>query len=354
MRQNGFAQKIRHATKGGSTPTRIGSGLKTETFFGAFIRKVGAVGRLKNAPRVFSKLGPKENKESDLVSERLEKIIGDLVASERVQPHPSVPSATDSECHQRDSIGLGRSEAQFLRPPASDVPAASRYPAWKRALDVLFITLAAPIWLPLMFVVMLWIAFASRGPIFYVQERVGYRERRFMMFKFRTMHVNVETQTHERHLDLLIQADRPMVKLDSCGDRRLIRCGWFLRCAGLDELPQLVNVLRGEMSLVGPRPCTVSEFQRYRACQRERFNAPPGLTGYWQVNGKNKTTFTEMIAMDVFYTKHMTIWVDLLILLKTFPAILAQTLESGAVRGSTHVTIAENGSVLSGERSRSI
>jgi lipopolysaccharide/colanic/teichoic acid biosynthesis glycosyltransferase len=204
-----------------------------------------------------------------------------------------------------------------------------------------------------MLVVMLWVALVSRGPIFYVQERVGYRERRFMMFKFRTMHVNVETQTHEQHLDILIRADRPMVKLDSCGDRRLIRCGRFLRCTGLDELPQLVNVLRGEMSLVGPRPCTLSEFRRYRPFQRERFNAPAGLTGFWQVNGKNKTTFSEMIAMDVFYTKHMSIGVDLLILLKTFPTLLAQTLESRAV-GTTHAKIAGNAAALSGERSRSI
>lgn len=352
MIRNGFAKKIRHATKGGSTPRRIGLGLKTEAFFRAFIKKAGAVGRLKNAPRVFSKLQPKENKESDLVSERLEKIIGNLVASERVQPHVRVLPQTDPGCHQRDSFELGCSEAQFLRPPASDAPSASRYPAWKRALDVLFIALAVPIWLPLMFLVMLWVAFASPGPIFYFQERVGYRERRFMMFKFRTMHVNVETQTHERHLDLLIHADRPMVKLDSCGDRRLIRCGRFLRSTGLDELPQLVNVLRGEMSLVGPRPCTPSEFQRYRACQRERFNAPAGLTGYWQVNGKNKTTFTEMIAMDVFYTKHMSIWLDLLILLKTFPALLGQTLEPRAASGSNrHRNVPEQESAGIGERS---
>jgi lipopolysaccharide/colanic/teichoic acid biosynthesis glycosyltransferase len=96
----------------------------------------------------------------------------------------------------------------------------------------------------------------------------------------------------------------------------------------LDELPQLFNVLRGEMSLVGPRPCTPHEFRRYVAWQKERVNAPPGLTGYWQVNGKNKTTFTEMINLDIFYTKNMSVSLDLAIMLKTLPAVMAQVLEA--------------------------
>jgi lipopolysaccharide/colanic/teichoic acid biosynthesis glycosyltransferase len=96
----------------------------------------------------------------------------------------------------------------------------------------------------------------------------------------------------------------------------------------LDELPQLFNVLRGEMSLVGPRPCTPNEFARYQAWQRERVNAAPGLTGYWQVSGKNKTTFTEMIKLDIFYTKKMSLWMDLSIMLRTFPAVLEQVIES--------------------------
>lgn len=354
IKRNGFAPKLRHATKGGSSPRRVGLGLTAKTFFLALFRTAddspaGRAARLKNEPRVSSKLPRNDIKKSDLVSEGLQKIIGDLVASERVQPYVSVQPAIDLERHQRDSLEVRGNEGPDFQPPESGTPAAIHSPAWKRALDLTCIVLAVPVWLPLMVLVMLWIAFASPGPIFYRQERVGYRKRRFMMFKFRTMHVNVETQTHERHLDLLIQADRPMIKLDSCGDSRLIRCGRFLRSAGLDELPQLVNVLRGEMSLVGPRPCTPREFQRYRACQHERFNAPAGLTGYWQVNGKNKTTFTEMIAMDVFYTKHMSIWFDLLILLKTFPAMLAQTLETRAASGSKrHTNAAEQESAAIG------
>jgi len=155
-----------------------------------------------------------------------------------------------------------------------------------------------------------------------------------MILKFRTMNVNVETQSHERHLEQLIHADCPMTKLDTSGDPRIISGGRILRATGLDELPQLFNVLRREMSLVGPRPCTPHEFQRYQAWQQERVNAAPGLTGYWQVNGKNKTTFTEMIKMDIFYTKNMSFWLDLTIMLKTFPAIFMQLAESRLAKGT--------------------
>ena len=149
-----------------------------------------------------------------------------------------------------------------------------------------------------------------------------------MLFKFRTMKVNVETESHERHLEQLINDNRPMTKLDAAGDPRIIRGGRLLRAAGLDELPQLLNVLSGEMSLVGPRPCTPSEFQRYQPWQKARVNAPPGLTGYWQVNGKNKTTFTEMINLDIFYAKNMSLWLDLAIIARTMPAIVAQLFET--------------------------
>ena len=201
-------------------------------------------------------------------------------------------------------------------------------PLWKHILDILCVLVTLPIWLPILICIALWIKIGSPGPIFFRQERIGYRGRRFMILKFRTMKVNVETQSHERHLEQLIHADCAMTKLDSSGDPRIISGGRILRATGLDELPQLFNVLRREMSLVGPRPCTPHEFQRYQPWQKERVNAAPGLTGYWQVNGKNKTTFSEMIKMDIFYTKNMSFWLDLTIMLRTFPAIFMQLVES--------------------------
>ena len=207
--------------------------------------------------------------------------------------------------------------------------ASTGLPCWKRILDLSCVLLTLPCWLTLMICVTLWIKTVSPGPIFYRQERVGYLGKRFMMFKFRTMKTNVETASHEQHLERLMQVNCPMTKLDDLGDRRIIRGGRILRATALDELPQLFDVLRGEMSLVGPRPCTSQEYQRYERWQWERVNAPPGLTGYWQVNGKNKTTFSEMINMDIFYVRNMSVWLDLVIILKTFPALITQFLEAG-------------------------
>jgi exopolysaccharide production protein ExoY len=210
--------------------------------------------------------------------------------------------------------------------------ASSQLPVWKTILDIALILLSLPLWLPVMLFLTLWIKLASPGPVFFRQERVGYRGKRFMILKFRTMKVNVETRTHESHLEQLINANVPMTKLDAAGDPRIIRGGRMIRAMGLDELPQLFNVLRGEMSLVGPRPCTPHEFKSYKVWQRERVNAAPGLTGFWQVNGKNRTTFAEMIKLDIFYTKNMSPWLDLKIILKTLPALMVQVNDSRSAR----------------------
>ena len=131
-----------------------------------------------------------------------------------------------------------------------------RRPGWKSALDITCILLSLPVWLPLMTLIALWVAITSRGPIFYRQERIGFGGRHFFIWKFRTMKLSAETQVHERHFEELMRVDCPMTKLDVYGDPRLAPFGGILRASGLDELPQIFNVLRGEMSLVGPRPCT--------------------------------------------------------------------------------------------------
>jgi exopolysaccharide production protein ExoY len=201
-------------------------------------------------------------------------------------------------------------------------------PGWKSALDITCILLSLPVWLPLMILLMLVTRIASPGPIFYRQERIGLGGRRFFIWKFRTMKLSAETQTHESYFEKLMRVDCPMTKLDAYGDPRLAPFGRILRASGLDELPQIFNVLRGEMSLVGPRPCTPNEFAHYEPWQRERVNGLPGLTGYWQVNGKNKTTFNRMITMDLFYLKNMSILLDLRIMLKTCTVIAEQLFES--------------------------
>jgi lipopolysaccharide/colanic/teichoic acid biosynthesis glycosyltransferase len=246
-------------------------------------------------------------------------------ASQTGATEAALPSANKTNLCD-DSASSGGKDPQ--NPAEKETGGDNGDPSWKHFLDVTCILLSMPIWLPLMICVMLWVKIASPGPVFFRQERVGYRGRRFMIFKFRTMKVNAETISHELHLQQLISADCPMTKLDAAGDPRIIFGGRILRAMGLDELPQLFNVLRREMSLVGPRPCTPREFRCYKPWQQERVNAAPGLTGYWQVNGKNKTTFSEMVEMDIYYARNMSFWLDVRIILKTVPSIIAQLLES--------------------------
>jgi len=202
-----------------------------------------------------------------------------------------------------------------------------KIPMWKRALDILCILFLLPLLLPLMLIIMVMIKISSAGPVFFKQERVGFLGRRFMCLKFRSMVVNADTTVHQGYLNQLMTSNVPMTKMDAKGDSRLIRCGALLRSSGLDELPQLINVWRGEMSIVGPRPCLPYEHENYRPRYKKRYETLPGLTGFWQVNGKNKTTFRQMMAMDLWYAKNKSVAVDLWIMLKTFPTLFSQIQE---------------------------
>jgi exopolysaccharide production protein ExoY len=262
----------------------------------------------------------------DLVSSRkgnraTRKSTGHSYRRARSRVVPLNHSHVAHDCEQR-LLPFAEQEAVASTPSAM--------PIWKRILDLTFVGLTLPLWLPLMILVMIWIKVVSPGPVFFRQPRVGYRRRQFMIFKFRTMHVNAETKTHAEYFAYLMRADCPMTKLDQA-DPRLIACGRFLRASGLDELPQIFNVIWGNMTLVGPRPCLPHEFEQYELWQQQRVTVLPGLTGYWQVNGKNQTTFSEMITMDLFYARNMSLRLDLAIILKTIPALLTQTLESRAV-----------------------
>ena len=205
-------------------------------------------------------------------------------------------------------------------------------PGWKRTLDLIAIIATSPVWLTVMMSISLWIKLVSPGPVFFTQDRIGFRGKRFKILKFRSMKVHAETETHEEHFDRLVESGCPMTKLDARGDGRMIFSGWLLRATGLDELPQLFNVLQGDMSLVGPRPCTEHELSKFQMEHLERFDACPGLTGHWQVNGKNNTTFSRMIELDVFYARNASLRLDLLILLKTVPALVSQVRETRSGR----------------------
>lgn len=209
---------------------------------------------------------------------------------------------------------------------------AGDMPAWKRALDLTLILVTLPGWLFLGLLAAAIIRLGSEGPVFFKQRRIGHRGREFTLFKFRTMHINAGTESHRHHTRNLIKSQGPMIKLDSRKDPRLIPLGSLLRASGLDELPQLLNVLRGDMSLVGPRPCIPYEYEIYEPWHRRRFDAVPGLTGLWQVSGKNRTTFDEMVRLDIRYAQRLSPLLDIKIIVRTLPALWGQYCDLRAAR----------------------
>ena len=224
----------------------------------------------------------------------------------------------------------------------ADYPQA---PRWKRALDITCILLASPLLIPLGILIALYIKVVSPGSVLFRQERVGFLGRHFVCFKFRSMVANADSSLHQNHLAQLMASGRPMVKLDVAGDQRLIPGGVLLRSLGLDELPQLLNVLRGEMSLVGPRPAMAYECEKYEPCYWGRFDTLPGLTGLWQVSGKNRTTFDEMMALDLRYAKLKSILLDLKIMAWTLPAIALQVWETkivGRLKAKARLDLAQD------------
>lgn len=210
---------------------------------------------------------------------------------------------------------------------ALDTVLTQGMPAWKRVLDVAGSVAALVLFAPVFMVVAAFIKIVSPGPVFYKQTRVGYLGKTFTFWKFRTMHVNNDATGHQNYLSTLIHGDAPMIKLDADRDPRIIPCGRFLRQSCLDELPQLINVLKGDMSLVGPRPCLPYEADEYLVWHARRFDSVPGMTGLWQVNGKNKLTFKQMIRFDIQYARTMSPWLDIRILMRTIPAIVKMVAE---------------------------
>jgi len=228
--------------------------------------------------------------------------------------------------HSASNHPFGRSAAS---------PDVDRLPIWKRAIDLGCCIAALPLLALSSLMMMLMTKVASPGPIFFRQERVGYRGRRFMCYKFRTMRCSADTSVHKKHLADLMNSNAPMMKMDSHHDTRLIPGAWILRASGLDELPQVINVLRGEMSVVGPRPCVSYEYENYQPWQLARFDTQPGLTGLWQVSGKNRLTFEQMIRLDIHYARNRAWWLDLKIILLTIPALLSQIADTRKGRKAT-------------------
>ena len=172
---------------------------------------------------------------------------------------------------------------------------------------------------PLFWVVCVLIKFGSPGPVLFVQERVGLNKRRFRLYKFRTMIPDAEQKMHEfEHLN---EASGPVFKIKN--DPRITSLGRILRKTSIDELPQLINVLRGDMSLVGPRPLPVRDYQGFdHDWVRRRFSVRPGITCLWQVNGRSSIQFDKWMELDMKYIDEWSLSLDLKILARTIPAVL--------------------------------
>jgi exopolysaccharide biosynthesis polyprenyl glycosylphosphotransferase len=189
----------------------------------------------------------------------------------------------------------------------------------KRIFDLVATMLALPILIPLFLAIGVAIKLDSRGPVFFIQERVGLGKRRFKMYKFRSMQEGAEKQLSE--VEHLNEAAGPIFKIKN--DPRLTRVGKFIRKFSLDELPQLFNVLLGDMSLVGPRPMSVRDVELFdRAVQRQRFGVRPGCTCLWQISGRSDLPFEEWLELDLRYIRSWNIGLDLKILLLTIPALV--------------------------------
>jgi exopolysaccharide biosynthesis polyprenyl glycosylphosphotransferase len=220
--------------------------------------------------------------------------------------------------------------ARFEVPPI-EVRRSPAYRFAKRALDVVVAATLLILLLPVLAICALLVKRSSPGPIFFRQQRVGLGGEGFTFLKFRSMYADADPALHRAYVTAFMkgQAEQhdhhggPLYKL--VRDPRITPIGHILRRTSLDELPQFWNVLRGDMSLVGPRPPIPYEVHQYGPEELRRLAVKPGITGLWQVSGRSRTTFDEMIALDLTYIRRQSFLMDLMILLRTIPVILSRS-----------------------------
>jgi lipopolysaccharide/colanic/teichoic acid biosynthesis glycosyltransferase len=268
---------------------------------GAVLPSTSAAGAGKVAEEICSACSPNRARPSYQVycypvhRTLCEPAWGDTVGQRRQQP----------VAEEHTAIGM---ESLFVLP----------MPAWKRCLDVIGATVGLVVFAPLMAIIAAAIKLTAPGPVFFKQMRDGLGGRRFVMYKFRSMVVDAEAQ--KQSLRGLNQQDGPAFKIKS--DPRVTWFGQFLRRTSLDELPQLWNVLVGDMSLVGPRPLPCDESDACQGWLRRRLDVTPGLTCIWQVKGRSQVSFAEWVRMDIQYARRRSLWHDLALIAQTIPAVL--------------------------------
>jgi lipopolysaccharide/colanic/teichoic acid biosynthesis glycosyltransferase len=196
------------------------------------------------------------------------------------------------------------------------------YQRLKRIVDIIIIILLMPVFAVFLLLIAIAIKLYSPGPLFYRQQRIGKDGKPFMMLKFRSMHVGSSSTSHRQFMQRMIrenidpkQAGIKVMKLED--DPRITRPGKLMRKLSLDELPQFINVLRGEMSIVGPRPPLPYEVELYTDWHKRRLDVLPGITGLWQVKAHNQVSFNEMVQLDLDYIQSMSLWLDLKLIVLT-------------------------------------
>jgi len=192
----------------------------------------------------------------------------------------------------------------------------------KRIIDIVFTILGLLMFSPVFLIFALLIKLTSKGPVFYKTEVVGKDGKKFVWYKFRTMSYENNTDIHREHLKKIITENKSVEKIKE--DERITSVGSFLRKYSLDEMPQLFNVLKGDMTLIGPRPCLPYEYGWMDYWHKRRFKVTPGLSGLWQIIGRNKSdvSFNDSLVMDLYYVDNISFWLDLKIFLKTIPVVL--------------------------------
>lgn len=188
------------------------------------------------------------------------------------------------------------------------------YKFFKRVIDVVCSLVGLLGLSPVLIIVSILIKLESDGPIIFSQDRIGYKGQKFKMYKFRSMVVNAEEL--KKKLAEQNEMSGPMFKMKN--DPRVTKVGKFIRKTSIDELPQLINILKGEMSLVGPRPSLPKEVKEFEPWMMERLEVKPGLTCYWQVSGRNDIDFEDWMKLDIKYVRERSFWLDMKLIFKTF------------------------------------
>jgi exopolysaccharide biosynthesis polyprenyl glycosylphosphotransferase len=218
---------------------------------------------------------------------------------------------------QRAEFVPGQGAPLFeLRPPAL----AGTDWLLKRGFDIVVASLTVLVGSPFWLAVAAAIKLTSAGPVFFRDQRIGLGERPFGMIKFRTMYA--DARERQAALEAANEASGPLFKIKD--DPRVTPVGRFLRRFSIDEMPQVLNVLTGEMSLVGPRPLPIRDYEQLEAWHRKRYSVLPGMTGLWQVSGRIDLSFDDLVRLDFYYLENWSIWLDISILARTLPAVLAR------------------------------